>query len=504
MKRFYLLLAAATLLAAIAGCQKEPVGNENAESAKAYAQFTISFANPTGTKTVDADTGSSYDAGTEPEYQVRNATLYFVKDGKVTQVKAVTDPAAFEKHEYAGEITYTSTIQNLDTGDYHVYAVVNHSLVGVTENTTTEAQLQALVQEGGSVPGLGLTNGIPMTSRNVSASNRATAANAKLYDVVTISTSNTKDNPCIISLDMERAWAKITYVAQNATNTYAVNAKVDGVSTKIADVVLESYRVLNQTTNWNAFRQSCSFSTETNASLVAANKGYGVFNANPIFDYLYDPETEKKTVDNVSTMTNVNLTDADFGANVLPTAAEATTLAYVYENGLHKNSQLVGYVTAVQFKGKITPEAVWEKDGAHTVKPYVYSSGDLYFYDNKFYKDLAAVNADANLGLTNDAQAKDFNVKKYTGGVCYYVYYIRHWNNGILPPSTGALGIMEYSIVRNNSYQITVTEINSTGDDEMTESTPTAETPVEQTETYFQVKLTIRPWVVRAQDAILG
>ena len=163
------------------------------------------------------------------------------------------------------------------------------------------------------------------------------------------------------------------------------------------------------------------------------------------------------------------------------TAASATTLAYVYENGLHKNSQLVGYVTAVQFKGKITPKAVWEKDGEHTVKSYVYSSGDLYFYDNKFYKDLAAVNADANLGLANDAQAKDFNVKKYTGGVCYYVYYIRHWNNGILPPSTGALGIMEYSIVRNNSYQITVTEINSTGDDEMTESTPTAETPATET-----------------------
>ena len=505
MKRLSILLAATSLLVAIAGCQKEPAGNENAESAKAYAQFTISFANPTGTKAADADTGTGYDAGEPDEYVVNNATLYFVSGDVVKYIKEVNDPAAFTKHEYGGEITYTSTIQNLGTGDYHVYAVVNHSLAGVTANTTTETQLQTLIQTAGAVPGLDLSNGIPMTSRNVSAANRAAAADAKLYDVVTISTSNTKDNPCIISLDMERAWAKITYVAQNATNTYEVKAKIEGTETKIADVALKDYRVLNQPTVWNAFRQSCSFTTETDASLVAANKGYGVFNANPNYDYLFDPQTEKKTVANVTAMADVNLTDASFAAGTFPTSTtDDTPLAYVYENGLHKNSQLVGYVTAVQFKGQIAPVKVWEKDGEFTVKEYTYSSGDLYFYDNKFYKDLDAVNADTKLGLATDAQAKQFNVKKFEGGICYYVYYVRHWNNGILPPTDGALGIMEYAIVRNNSYQITVTQINSLGDDDMNEPTPTAETPVEQTETYFQVKLTIRPWVVRAQDAVLG
>ena len=65
MKRLSILLAATSLLVAIAGCQKEPAGNENAESAKAYAQFTISFANPTGTKAADADAGTGYDAGEE-------------------------------------------------------------------------------------------------------------------------------------------------------------------------------------------------------------------------------------------------------------------------------------------------------------------------------------------------------------------------------------------------------------------------------------------------------
>lgn len=507
MKRFSSLLAAAALFAAIAGCQKEPAGNVNEESAKAFAQFTISFANPSGTKAdPTADDGTGFDAGTEDEYLVKNATLYFVTGGKVKYVKTVSDPAAFTQHNYGGEITYTSTIQNLATGEYHVYAVVNCSLSDVTENTTTEDELQKLVQTATSVPGLTLTNGIPMTSRNVSATNRASAADAKLYDVVSITTSNTKDNPCIISLDMERAWAKIAYIAKNATNTYEVNATIEGVNTKIADVVLKDYRVLNQTKSWNTFRQSCSFTTETPSSLVAGNVGYGVFNGVSINDYLYDPQTTKKTKDNVTSMTDVTLYDADYAAGVFPTStAKATTLAYVYENGLHKDSQLVGYVTAVQFKGQITPVKVWEKDGEFTVKEYTaYTAGDdLYFYDNKFYKDLDAVNADTKMGL-NSTNFKDFNVKLYENGICYYVYYIRHWNNGILPPNVGALGIMEYSIVRNNSYVITVTGINSTGDDDKEEASPTVDTPVEQTETYFQVKLTIKPWVVRTQNAVLG
>ena len=497
MKRFYLLLAAATLLAAIAGCQKEPAGNENAESAKAYAQLNISFADPSGTKAdPTADDGTGFDAGTEDEYAIKTATLYFVKNvsGTMTVVKKHTVTGDFTKKVLANkDVVYTSEINGLTVGDYNVYVTVN-CVLGVTENVTTEAQLQALQQgTSGTIPGTDLTNGIPMTSRDVNANQGANAANAGLYDVISVTSNNTKDNPCIIELSMERVWAKIAYTPNSTTspatpNNFKINAD-RGTGAEIATVELTHYKVNNQTSLWNAFRQSCTLTD----GLAATATGFGKFSTT---DYVYEPTTTAKTVAAVDSYTG--LTDpATFSS--LPSIAGA--LAYTYENGLHKNSQLVGYVTTVQFKGLLKPTTVYEKTGDETVAAFSYTPGTtVYFYEDTFYKDLDAVNAGAKLGLADDSQAKKFNVKIYENGVCYYNYYIRHWNNG----NDQETGIMEYAIVRNNSYDIKVTNILTPGDDDQVEGIPTANTPVEQIDSYFQVQLTIRPWVVRAQEAVLG
>jgi hypothetical protein len=59
---------------------------------------------------------------------------------------------------------------------------------------------------------------------------------------------------------------------------------------------------------------------------------------------------------------------------------------------------------------------------------------------------------------------------------------------------------MEYAIVRNNDYQVTITGIEDLGED-----VPTVEPdPIEMEESYFQATLFVRPWTVRAQDAVLG
>ncbi len=503
MKRLSILLAAASLLVAIAGCQKEPAGNENAESAKAYAEFSISYAN-LGTKASmdDADGNDGFDAGTEGEYAVKNATLYFVSttDHKVAKILEIPG-AKFTQHVEgpSGNVTYTSQIDDLDVGTYNVYATVNCTLTGVAVGTA-EADLQ-LCAPTSAIPGTDLSNGIPMTSRNTEAANRANADEAGLYAVVNITAANTKDNPCKFELTMERAWAKIAFVKpvtnlpvataadyDITNNVYKVYDKKTGAN-HIASITLKQYKVLNQTTKWNSFRQTCSLTD----AYVVGDKGFGLFGS----DYLFDPEIANKTKAAVGTY----LMSDQAAYQDLP--ATAGVLAYTYENALYKDAQVVGYVTTVQFTGQIKPSVVYEKKDNNSVQEYTYTSGDLYFYNDVFYKDLDAVNAGAKLGV-NDTNFRDFGVKLYEGGVCYYNYYIRHWNNDTLPPAADALGVMEYAIVRNNSYEITVTKVASTGDDQAVESVPTAETPVEQVDTYFQVKLTIRPWVVRAQDAVLG
>ena len=512
MKRFYLLLAAVTLLAAIAGCQKEPVGNENAESAKAYAELTISFANEGTSKAPSADDSESYDNSNADEYAVKSAVLYFVSDAddKVASVHKVQ--GNFTEKKVGNDVYYTSEIQNLKVGTYRVYAAINtvlsddSNMLNVAVGAAESALIELLTTSdipGASVP----STGIPMTSRQVSAvynSNKSV-----LCDEVEITSNNTKDNPCPISLEMERSWAKISYNVKNLNNTYAVKDNRNKGSNKIADIQLTGYQILNQTKKWNAFRQACSVDN----SYAVTKNGYGLFNNGAILGYLYDPEINLKTVADVKAALPAYTLVDGASANITSTSVGATqTLAYTYENALYKDAQLAGYVTTVRFTATITPVSVsktkTENAGITTeVESVTTGYTDLYFYEDKFYADLGALNFVEKLGVTESNYA-DFNVKKFVSGVCYYDYYIKHFDNGKnpttvpTPESEALLGVMEYAIVRNNSYVITVSEILAPGNDVANEVD--ANTPVEQTTTYFQVKLTIRPWVVRAQDAILG
>ena len=512
MKRLSILLAAASLLVAIAGCQKEPAGNENAESAKAYAELTISFANEGTSKAPSADDSGAYDNSNADEYAVKSAVLYFVStvDSKVASVHKVQ--GNFTEKKVDDDVYYTSMIQDLAVGTYRVYAAINtvlsddSNMLNVAAGAAESALIELLTTSdipGASVP----STGIPMTSRQVSAvynSNKSV-----LCDEVEITSNNTKDNPCPISLEMERSWAKISYNVKNLNNTYAVKDNRNKGSNKIADIQLTGYQILNQTKKWNAFRQACSVDN----SYAVTKNGYGLFNNGAILGYLYDPEINLKTVADVKAALPAYTLVDGASANITSTSVGATqTLAYTYENALYKDAQLAGYVTTVRFTATITPVSVsktkTENAGITTeVESVTTGYTDLYFYEDKFYADLGALNFVEKLGVTESNYA-DFNVKKFVSGVCYYDYYIKHFDNGKnpttvpTPASEELLGVMEYAIVRNNSYVITVSEILAPGNDVADEVD--AKTPVEQTTTYFQVKLTIRPWVVRAQDAVLG
>jgi len=499
MKRFSVLLAAASLLAAIAGCQKEPVGNENVESAKAYAQLNISFA--TGnTKAETVDGTDVKDAGTKPEYEVKSATLYFVASAGSTITKIETLNGNFTEQVVGNDVYYTHVVEELAPGTYRIYVTVNYALDGIAEGDAEE-ELQNSIQTstgllGASVP----ANGMPMSSRDPLAAHGATAEDAGLYTEATITSGNTKDNPCHISLDIERTLAKVSYEVVETDNVYSVFADRQTSGTQIATIALKQFSVLNQTKAWHAFRRVCTYDGTT-----VTPDGYGLISD----AYLYDPNIGYKnsaSADNADTY----LFDGTVTDITATAAGNTQILAYTYENALHKDKQLAGYVTTIRFVGKITPVTanLWYFDGGVLKNDVAYvANDDLYYYDNEFYTSIEALNAKTSLGV-NASNFRDFNVKFYEDGTCYYDYYIKHFDNGKNPttiPTPDAsllLGVMEYAIVRNNSYVVSVSDILAPGNDEVTDVDPS--TPVEQTQTYFQVKLTIRPWVVRAQDAVLG
>lgn len=106
-------------------------------------------------------------------------------------------------------------------------------------------------------------------------------------------------------------------------------------------------------------------------------------------------------------------------------------------------------------------------------------------------------------GALTDLKKNDVQcfLKGNTDGkfICYYPYWIKH-----LPSADTAEDVMEFGIVRNNVYQVTVTGIQGVGKDGVTENIITDTETDDPTTVLLNVKLSIKPWVVRTNSAVLG
>ena len=106
------------------------------------------------------------------------------------------------------------------------------------------------------------------------------------------------------------------------------------------------------------------------------------------------------------------------------------------------------------------------------------------------YTDAKAVTAGFTIFRPNTT------TKKYE--VLYY-YWNRHNDNN----NNGSMGPMEFAVVRNNVYKLSVTGVNkfghptNPGDDPDPEN---PEDPDEEDDVYFKVAVEVLPWVVRIND----
>lgn len=85
------------------------------------------------------------------------------------------------------------------------------------------------------------------------------------------------------------------------------------------------------------------------------------------------------------------------------------------------------------------------------------------------------------------------------GYFCYYYYWNRHNDNG----KNGILGPMEFDVVRNNVYKISVKAINTLGHPRITSNDPNPPTPTTKDEVddvYITVDVDVLPWVVRINE----
>lgn len=549
LKYMSMMGLAALLLTTWAACSDDTdaSGGENPEEARAYTTVTIAVPNGVAeTRASDptADTdGTSTETGLKDEYKVTKANLYLFPGGtgssfgsaKLTEIISIsqftqtTTTTTDQK-----TIVWTSQKTALTPGDYRIYIVVNGTVNGVGDSdkgTLTEADFLAKpTADATSVIAAVPSDGLVMASRSPNSNN----SNTLPY----IAQEITKEPEQTIAATVERVMGKITVTAGGTSVSSAATAnKYTSFSTtvtaigNITDITLKNYYVVNARKEGYYFRHVDKGSSATNP-LTEANYG----NSSATLPYVTDPKTYNKTYTSTPALANSYgdwylQGSSAFGLSSFGTfsgtytdmpgyssgAVETKVAAYCYENTMLKDKQKNGYTTGIVFKAEIAPSKMMQKkssgDGVEETTT-IGSIGEIFYHSGIFYKDIEALKeagvllADGTTsssasGALTDLKKNDVQCfkKGNTDGkfICYYPYWIKH-----LPSADTAEDVMEFGIVRNNVYQVTVTGIQGVGKDGVTEDIITDTETDDPTTVLLNVKLSIKPWVVRANGAVLG
>lgn len=539
---------AALLLTTWSACSDDTdiPGGENPEEARAYTTVTIAVPNGVaetraGT-TADTDDDNTTEAGSEDEYKVKTANLYLFPGGtgssfgsaklkEIISINQFTQMTASTAD--AKTIVWTSKKTALTPGDYRIYIVVNGTVNGVdntSKNSLTEADFLAKTTADATgviaaVPEAGLV----MASRSPKSDNMNTLP----YIAQTI----TKDPEQTIAATVERMMGKITVTAGGANVASAANVYTSFSTTvtaigNITNITLTGYYVVNARKEGYYFRHVDKESTATNP-LTEANYG----NSTTSLPYVVDPKTYSKTYSGTPAVLAGSYADwylqgsgafgllsfGSFGGTytAMPgyssAAAETKVAAYCYENTMLKDKQKNGYTTGIVFKAEIAPSKMMQKktgSGGVEENSTFTSMSEIFYHSGIFYKDIAALKEAGVLladGTTSSsasgapADLKKNDVQCFKKGsadgkfVCYYPYWIKH-----IPSENTAEDVMEFGIVRNNVYKVTVTGIQGVGKDGVTEDIITDTETDDPTTVLLNVKLSIKPWTVRTNSAVLG
>lgn len=535
---------AALLLTTWSACSDDTdiPGGENPEEARAYTTVTIAVPNGVaetraGT-TADTDDNTT-EAGSEDEYKVKTANLYLFPGGAGSSFGSVKLKEIISINQFtqmtastadAKTIVWTSKKTALTPGDYRIYIVVNGTVNGVTDgskNSLTEADFLAKTTADATgviaaVPEAGLV----MASRSPN--------NDKTNTLPYIAQTITKDPEQTIAATVERMMGKITVTAGGANVASAANVYTSFSTTvtaigNITNITLKGYYVVNARKEGYYFRH---VDKEGSATSPLTVDNYG--NSTTSLPYVVDPKTYSKTYTGALDGSYADWYLQGSGAFGLlsfgsfsgtytgmpsysSSAAETKVTAYCYENTMLKDKQKNGYTTGIVFKAEIAPSKMMQKkagSGGVEENSTFTSMSEIFYHSGIFYKDIAALKEAGVLladGTTSSsasgapADLKKNDVQCFKKGsadgkfVCYYPYWIKHISSDDV-----AEDVMEFGIVRNNVYKVTVTGIQGVGKDGVTEDIITDTETDDPTTVLLNVKLSIKPWTVRANSAVLG
>lgn len=518
----FLSVALATVLAAgFVSCTKDATEtNVNEEKGESYLELSIVIPNSSSAMTrgegTSEDSGK-YDYGIGDEYKVNSVRLYFV-NASTDMVATYKDFTSFVKSADMGAPSATSrevwktsspqTVTGLTVGQaYKVYAIVNENPSG-TFSSTSELMVSKFKSytDASSLKDIP-TTGIPMSSRSTDDEGTTSC------DMTLTSANTSVSNPAQLSFEVERAWGKISLMAKDTTinstsyvNAYPIKKTITNVSdgttetVDLAMVTLTEYKLINLMGDNYVFRH------------VGTEAG-GDINYGPMDDttqFVITPHFSEFT-GTPSTNPHTWLFDQDSYSTMITDASNYSEISYAYENTMPIDRQLQGNCTGIIFKGEIVPDdtnaKVMYMNGSEVAEYDSFAdvpadTTALYYVAGNFYTSIKALQTKTNsfAGLT-DTTLADNNVNKYVFNsdhdalVCYYKYWIRHYDN----ENNTVQGPMEFAIVRNNVYNLQVSKVKRLGDD--TEDIE-PDNPIETENYYLDITLKIRPWIVRTNDIV--
>lgn len=312
---------------------------------------------------------------------------------------------------------------------------------------------------------------------------------------VTIEANNTKNNPAVVRVDVERMAARIDCHI-NKDGIYQVKGRPDDevrldsfivINKYIANVDLENNN--NRYTYWfkrvvdsdELYNNSAItyLGVEEPQNEIGAATNYVLGPMTIIPPKIKDRDTNfpydhslYHYKDNTSGWDKNWISVSKlFGNNITSKHNNITYyfLDYVQENilpvdVLNQANGMAYYCTGIVFKAKYIPEGITTDDGT------------FYRYNGKFYGSLNEIII-GNQSISDNNLSK-YGITKYNNGICYYTYFIKHAEDG----DDTKVSPMEYAIVRNNIYQVNVTGINDIGS-------------VKPTDYSLNLKCTVADWV---------
>ena len=494
MKNKNLLMAvllAASMTACINDSDVDVSNTPNTPVVDSRANATFTFVVPnTSTASRDAEDSGVHFVGSADEYAVKKVRLYLFSNTTGNFYKSVDVEGISAANVNGNSVTYTCNSIVLDPGTYRIFAIANaensiaspatiDDLLNTIDNRTYTSS-QVIDEKLRS-------DGLIMTNRGAQS------------QVATI----TADNHTNITITLERVVAKI--LLSTSENNYELK---DNNGSTYVTISPAAYTLVNLSKEYYLFRHVATLPNASETPSIITSWDLDTnFGTIPDADgYAIDPHFFEKTVAGAAGF------NGSFYNNPLANSANlnysgtfgSQSSVYCLENCMFRPAQLQAYATGVLIKCNISiPENHCFDENGQTVAAS-FQPSTMYYFNYNFYTTLTAVNKIGKANIPSSANPTDeelaeYNIKRFIKSEgshnCFYNYWIKHLDNGM--PTY--MGVMEYAIVRNNIYDITITNIAGLGD-----GTPNTdpEIPVEK-KGYLDVDFDVMPWIVRSQNAEL-